>query len=63
MVNHVLFLKLSHNGIRGSSLDWFEPYVKGGLQCVSIKYHSSILIKVTYGTSQGSVLGLLLFLI
>ena len=63
-VNHTIVLqKLSHYGIRGISLLWFQSYLKGRQQYVSINNHSSQLGGITCGVSQGSVLDPLLFLI
>ena len=63
-VNHnILLQKLNHYGIRGTSLHWFESYLTGRLQYVSISNHSSTLGQITCGVPQGSVLGPLLFLI
>ena len=40
-VNHnILLQKLDHYGIRGSSLQWFESYLTGRLQYVSINNQS-----------------------
>ena len=63
-VNHTILLqKLSHYGIRGISLLWFQSYLTGRQQYVSINNHSSQLGGITCGVPQGSVLGPLLFLI
>ena len=63
-VNHTILLqKLSHYGIRGTSLLWFQSYLTDRQQYVSINNHSSQLGGITCGVPQGSVLGPLLFLI
>ena len=63
-VSHdILFEKLNHYGIRGISNDWFRSYLSDGTQLVSINGFNSDYKTVKYGVPQGSVLGLLLFLI
>ena len=56
-VDHqILLTKLNQYGIRGDSNDWFKSYV-------SINGYESSLAVINCGASQGSVLGLLLFLL
>ena len=63
-VNHkILLQKLEHYGIRGKVLDWFPSYLSGRSQYVVVNSHSSEILPITCGVSQGSVLGPLLFLI
>ena len=63
-VNHdILSKKMEHYGIRGNVLHWFESYIKGRSQYVTVNGHSSEILPITCGVSQGSVLGPLLFLI
>ena len=64
-VDHdILLRKLSESfGVGGNVLPWFASYLRGRQQCVrfgglQFKYES-----VAYGVPQGSVLGLLLFII
>ena len=64
VVSHdILFEKLNHYGIRGISNDWFRSYLSDGTQFVSINGFNSDYKTVKYGVPQGSVLGLLIFLI
>ena len=61
--HNILLQKLSHYGIRGLSNKWFESYLTGRKQFVSIDNIDSQLKDVTYVVPQDSVLGPLLFLI
>ena len=63
-VDHdILLLNLEH-GIRGTALRWFENYLNNRQQYVEFNAsHRSELWRVKCGVPQGSMLGLLLFLV
>ena len=58
----ILLSKLSHYGIRGTALKWFENYLVR-FQHVQVGDIMSELIQMLCGIPQGTVLGPLLFLI
>ena len=63
-VDHCIFLGiLEHCGIRGISNKWFQTYLKGRQQFVSINCYNSECASMAIGVPQGSVLGPLLFLL
>jgi Reverse transcriptase (RNA-dependent DNA polymerase) len=63
-VSHDILLdKLYLYGIRGVVHDWFRSYLLNRQQCVFINNICSDICGIKYGVPQGSVLGLLLFLI
>ena len=63
-VPHELLLKkLSHYGIRGCILKWFESYLSDRTQRTIYEGSQSLPLPVTYGVPQGSVLGPILFLL
>ena len=59
----VLLSKLEHYGIHGLANEWFKYYLSNRKQYVSINGYDSNLADVKFGVPQGSVLGLLLFLV
>ena len=61
--HQILLAKLNHFGIRGVSKDWFESHLSNCNQYVSINGYKSGLAALNSGLPQGSVLGLLLFLL
>ena len=63
-VNHrILLHKLQFYGIRDIELNWFQSYLSGRLQYVSLEGFNSQVHLVDRGVPQGSILGPLLFLI
>ena len=63
-VNHsILLKKLRHYGVRGIPLEWFESYLLNRKQYVFVNGSTSDELILAPGVPQGSVLGLLLFLI
>ena len=60
----ILFKKMENCGIRGHTLKWFRSYFENRRQRVFVNGVSSTTIcDILYGVLQGSVLGVLLFLI
>ena len=55
--------KLKHYDIRGVAYSRFESYLKGRKQYVSINEFNSKNLPISRSVPQGSVLGLLLFLL
>ena len=64
-VNHqILFKKLHNAGVRGVVLDWFVNYLKGRKQKVFLNgIYSENFCEIILGVLQGSILGVILFLI
>jgi hypothetical protein len=61
---NILLIKLEHYGIRGRALAWFRSYFSGRSQRMFFNgISSSKLEQILLGVLQGSVLGVLLFLI
>lgn len=59
----VLLRKLEKIGILGIELNWFKQYLKGRKQRTKVGSFLSVLKSIEVGVPQGSVLGVLLFLI
>jgi hypothetical protein len=61
--HNILLSKLSHYGIRGTMLKWFESYLQNRKQIVKYNKATSDEKYVKCGVPQGSILGPVLFLI
>ena len=57
-----ILIKLEHYGVRGTTLRWIRSFLSNKTQKVVVEGKSSCSAPVTSGVSQGTVLGLLLFL-
>ena len=64
-IDHAILLsELQHFGVRGIALKWFTSYLAGRTQQVICNgFLSSNINQITHGVPQGSILGLLLFLL
>ena len=63
-VDHKIFIaKLEHYGIKEISLLWFKSYVESCKQFMRYNISSTSYKSIICGVLQGSILGLLLFLI
>ena len=61
-VDHKILLnKLSHYGIRGKALSWFENYLNERQQFVKYNNVQSQSKRIICGVPQGSIMGPLLF--
>lgn len=58
-----LFYKLPFYGIRGVALDLVRSYLSCRLQYTSLNGYRSKLEQISYGVTQGSILGPLFFII
>ena len=63
VAHNELLVKLWSFGIQGNLWKWFRGYLTSRMQCVSINTSISAQLPVISGVPQGSILGLLLFLI
>ena len=68
MDHSILLHKLERYGVRGSALDWFASYLKNRSLVAKITTGPNQTVKsdsygITYGATQGSCLGPLLFII
>ena len=61
--NSILIDKLSHYGIKYNARKWFSSYLSNRTMFVEIDNAKSSVRHLTTGVPQGSILGLLLFLI
>ena len=58
-----LLMKLSHCGVRGTTLEWIKDFLSNRTQTVVLEGMSSSPLDVLSGVPQGTVLGPLLFLV
>ena len=60
---HIQLKKLEFYGFRNTALKWFQSYLTGRQQFISVDGTNSNKADISHGVPQGSVLGPLLFLI
>ena len=58
-----LLQKLNHYGLANSELEFFRSYLNNRAQCCNVNGHNSTFRIIKYDVPQGSILGLLLFII
>ena len=63
MDHQILTKKLELYGIKDCNLRWFESYLSNRKQFITYGDKQTNIETITCGVSQGSILGLLLFLI
>ena len=63
VIHTVLLKKLTHYGIRGTSLQWIHSYVSERQYSVKVNGINSTHKNITCGVPQESILGPLLFLL
>ena len=61
--HNILFSKLYHYGVKGTSHQWFKSYLTRRQQYTPINHQKSSLSNIKNSVPQGSVLGTLLFLL
>ena len=61
--HNILLDRLASIGITYTPLPWFKSYLSGHTQFIQLKTFKSQSVPVTNGVPQGSVPGLLLFII
>ena len=63
VINKILLDKLCYYGIRGNVYNLLKSYLENRSHFVKLNNSSSSLVNIVFGVPQGSILGLLLFLI
>ena len=61
--HNILLYKLEHYGFGGIVLDWFKSYLSNRTQYVYYNKCNSEKLDIICGVPQGSILGLLLFIL
>ena len=63
-INHdILLSKLEYYGIRGVANSWFHSYITNRFQYIESANSSSLLRPIIAGVPQGSILGLILYIL